>query len=194
MRSYVRNPKDPVEIFMKVDGEFKQIQHHVCGECGYINNSRQFAYDCCRQFVCELCGKDAYQHYSHCSSCIDKINMDKREEIQSHDGPVYCERSDRWFESYEEAAEHFQDLQDDEESYIPEFLIPAEKVQIPNMDAGDIIENFCADLFEDAEDHLNGAEELRDAIKKFNDANKSIFQWKQIPKKKIRLLLSKEDQ
>lgn len=193
MRNYVRNPKEPIEIFIKVNDDLKALEHHICGECDYIKNSKQFAYDCCRQFVCEKCDKDTYQYQSLCSSCRDKANMDAREEIPSEgfEGPVYCEGSDRWFESYDEAIEHFQDLVGDEESYIPEFVLPAEKVRVPNIDAEDILENFCSDLFEDAQDHLNGTEELEAAIKKFNEANNTVFQWEQIPKKKIRLVIEK---
>lgn len=184
MKNYVKNPKEPLALFTQRPEGIREEKAFACGECGCVYSTRESAIYCCKQSVCESCGKDCNKGWIKCGDCSDKIRLEKAIEIkpEDHDGAVYYEPSDRYFESYDEALDYYCD--EDEK---PDWLHPCEEHPCPKLNLDDVLINLVEDLFEDAYDHLNGIKELQVAVDKFNSCQ-SLKTWEPDLKRKIRFL------
>ncbi len=193
MKTLFENPKPPLALFTQRDDGIRQEHCYACGECGVVARDKALAEDCCKKAHCETCGAETYKHWTYCSLCMDKIKWDKAQEIQEHDGPVFWQQADRWFDSYDAAIEHFEEMleDEDEEQNIPEFLNPCIRQEFPGLDIESAIESMCDKMWEDAQDHLCGLEQLEDAVKKFNEKNVHLKPWESDYKRKIKVILLK---
>ena len=105
--------------------------------------------------------------------------MDKAEKLENWDGPVVFN------DSYYATLEDLIDCNKIEK--LPEFVYIAETENIPTLDAEDILERFCEDLYEDAYDNLNGTAEFEEAVNTFNKANEGNTFWIESMKKAARV-------
>jgi hypothetical protein len=106
--------------------------------------------------------------------------------VEGYAGPVYFEGGygsygDGYFENADELAES---------GYFPEdgeFAFCCESSGV-HLDLGNILENLCEEMYEDASDSLNGVEELQTAVDVFNAANVSIVTWNVDYEHKVRVM------
>lgn len=119
---------------------------------------------------------------------IEAEHLEKAELIEGYGGPVYYEGvtgsyGDGYFENVEELAEHFDS--DSEQSNRPEFAFCCKEQSFRGADAQSIIESACEEMDEDADDRIEGREELEKACAAFNEANKELVSWYQDRKRKV---------
>lgn len=74
---------------------------------------------------------------------------------------------------------YFSDVEDAIDSYLPgqepEYVWACKDQGVPQANADSIYENLLDNMWEDADvDDLNGVDELKAAVKAFNEANRSI--------------------
>ncbi len=192
MKEYVKNPKPPMPLFTQREDGIREEKAFACGECGSVYGSKESALYCHQMQICADCGQESPKYWTYCSSCRDKRMWDNATEIkpEDHDGPVYDEARDKYFESYDEAMDYFQDIKDDgDEDAIPEWVQPCGESPFPGLDVGSALENMCEDLHKDAYDHLSGVEDLEKAVKIFNEKNVKMVSWYSDAKRKIRVAL-----
>lgn len=189
MKAYTRTPREPLPLFTMRDGKPEQEKCYACGECGLVYSSRESAIYCCEQQVCESCGQDTYKAWVLCSDCRTLKMWASAELIEYQGGPVYWEQADKYFEDYDTAIDHFEDMVADGESEdIPEFLQPCEERPCPPLNMYQILESHVEELFEDAIDHLKGKKELQIAIDEFNQ-KQTLVTWFSDNKKKIKVVM-----
>jgi ribosomal protein L40E len=183
---------------LKPDGTETDIS--ICGKCGAPARGRtnfDVSERCC---TCWECGKPletSTQHYDHyhqdCDRArrdrIDAARLEKAELIEDYDGPVYFEGGhgsfgDSYFADVHELAEW---LDDQDERDRPEFVHCCTSSPVAGLDLDSILESACEESFEDAEDHLNGRDELQKAVDAFNGANKGVLSWDVDFKRKCRV-------
>ena len=146
-----------------------------CSKCK-VPALHDLAETCCTMSKCESCGKDTgYRTASFCSECRDKRAMDKAEKLDDWTGPVVF--NDHYYESLDDMLDCNDDL--------PEFVYVAETVPFPKISIKDFLQNYCEDLFEDAEEHLDGADELAEAFEAFNEANRGNTYWVESGKRAV---------
>jgi hypothetical protein len=186
MKKLVKTPRPPLPLFtMRADG-IREEKCFACGECGTVTKTKEIAEQCCKQTYC-TCGAETPQYMTLCSHCRDKKMWDAAEEIEEWDGPVFDESREKWFESFDEALEYYEEIEEEDDGSAPEFLQPCNKTPFPGIDTESVLETLTENMFEDAYDHLKGIEELEAAVKIFNEKNKSLVSWYADSKKKIRV-------
>jgi hypothetical protein len=183
MKKYVREPKDPLPLFTQRPEGIREEKAFACGECGSVYSTKESAIYCCKQSVCEDCGNDCDKSWIRCRDCSDKIRLEKAVEIKDYSGPVYYKEADKYFESYEEALDWFNDYPEE----CPEWFFPCIEEPCPKLDLDSAIENLTENLFEDAYDQLKGVEEIKIAVDEFNK-KQTLMSWKVDMKRKIRFV------
>lgn len=193
MKDLIKNPKFPLPLFTMRDGKPFEEKAFACGECGSVYSSKESALYCHQIQICDDCGQETSKGWVRCSPCRDKKMWAEAEEIQAWDGPVFDDSREKWFESYDEAIEYFEDLAADPDENIPEFLQPCTQEPFRGLDLDSAIESMCEEMFEDAHDHLDGIDELQKAVDEFNKKNERLKSWWADSKKKIRVDLKKNE-
>lgn len=159
------------------DGKKTNVSY--CSHCE-IPAPHDLAETCCTTSKCESCGNDTgYRTVSLCSECRDKRAMDKAEKLEEWSGPVVF--NDYYYESLDDMMYR---LDGDE---MPEFVYVAETEPLPKIDIEDFLQNYCEDLYEDAEENLDGVKELAEAFKAFNEANAHNTYWLESRKRAVRV-------
>lgn len=137
--------------------------------------------------LCKYCGKPIVKGYIDKCDCEQykakeeeekrikyQETIDKATEIELKDASyyIYDEQSDKYFTDEDEFAEYYWDSYLDEEKeydynfdeyfekYVPKVLWNCEETKI-SMDAGNIIDNACEELHEDARDNISDEKELQ---------------------------------
>lgn len=145
----------------------------------YEHQSLNFCPDCFNgvQKLCEYCGKPIKKGYIDKCDCkeylrkqeeirIAKWNeiMAKAEEVDEKDvtNMLYCEETDRYYNSVEDFFEEWECDEHDEEDIKPEILWVTEEVKL-SFDAGSVLENACDQLHEEASEYCN-VEELQELL------------------------------
>lgn len=182
MKELFDNPSEPLQLFVRrPDGTMRDQVHHACAHCRVISPSRDDAYDCCRQFRC-ACGAEMERYRTKCSSCYEAAREEKAEEVPYDGGCVYCERTDRYFNSM---GEYLDDTEPGEEA---EFLFACDVVRLADASADrivtGIVEDLISDHHEDAEvDHYD---ELVAAVGAWL-AKQTTESWSPNYKRKVRV-------
>lgn len=165
------------ELFHQ-DGKSAEIFY--CGQCRIVARSKELAELCCAKRKCQRCGGEAPSGWLICDACRklkeveeEKERFEKAEKITKWDGWVFSE-GHGYQDGYFESLSEFLDWCQDEE--IPEsevtYVWACKSNQFVNADVSDITERICDNAYEDFEpDCLNGLEELKAALEKFNEAN-----------------------
>ena len=115
------------------------------------------------------------------------MDLSKAKEIElPFDGPVYDPGTDKYFTNLSKFEDWYNDIAGDPDYSKPKFIHPCreEKFKGPNVDW--ILESCTEDLFEDAIEHLEEVQELRDFIKAWV-AKQSLVTFYPIYSKKIRV-------
>lgn len=159
-----------------------------CGKCGLVYRDRTLSARCCKPYVCRYCGKEVEdKHLMAHKECADKDQIAKAEKLESWDGWVYLDGygyKEGYFESLEDLLEY---LDDDGTHPRPEWAFVCKTIPFKGPDIGNIIENCCEDMYEDAEDSLSGLDKLELAIKEFNEANKGMVSYYPDHKRAVRI-------
>ncbi len=167
-------PKPAFVLYRKRKRRFEMTltkrgdQIWACGECGLLHTpgngdsspAWQRANDCCRQFYCE-CGNKIEAGYigPKCSPCNsaerDARRIEKAEEIDDHDGPIYDDGRERYYSGLDEfmdwLTDALEDGQDEDELSLPEWVYPCTVKPFGPLDASSVVENELCDHHEDAE-------------------------------------------
>lgn len=172
-----------IELF---HADAKSAGVFYCAKCRYVARSKDDADKCCEPTKCRYCGKPSgRQHWLCCDAC-QKINDEKKEserfqkakKVTEWDGWVYLDGTGRdgFSESVAEFRENWED--DHECDELPEYVWACKQNHFAVADVSDITERIADNAYEDFEpDDLNGLDELKSAIEKFNEANKDIVSY-----------------
>jgi len=165
------------ELFLK-DGKTAGI--FFCGKCRMVAHSQQMAEECCQSYKCQYCGKDTgTRHYTACDECRaaneakkERERFEKAEKLATWGGWVYSEGlgyNEGFFPSIEDLLDYCLD-----EEVFPEYVWACKPNHFAVLDADSILQQMeeSGEAYEDFErENLNGIEELKVAVEKFNEAN-----------------------
>jgi len=159
-----------------------------CGKCGVIARDPITADECCKPHICPYCHKEVEdKHRTAHESCIYNARIEKAEKLKSWDGWIFLD-GHGYKEGYFEDLQDLIDWLDDEETDTrPEWAFVCKTVPFKGPDIGNIIEQCCDDMYEDAEDSLSGLDELESAIKEFNEANREMVSYYPDYKRVVRI-------
>lgn len=168
-----------IELYHK-DGKATGVFY--CVKCRCVSRDKVSADKCCEPMKCDMCGCDVPQYHSRCSTCWqlatdqkERERFEKAEKVTEWSGPVFCEGV-----GYNEGfAGCIEDLLDDvEPEDMPEYVWTCLSRPSCELDYDSIIENATSDAHEEFDPGiLDGAEELKAAIEKFNEQNKGYVSW-----------------
>lgn len=174
----------------------------ACGECGSIalDANIDVMEKCCTCWECgviipksERFARNTHYH-RECERIRDRriqsAAIDKAELVPEYTGPVHFDCNggsfgEGYFSDVEEFAE-WLDEQDEEEGFVrPRFVFCCEEYPFKGLDIGSLLENACEDMYEDAQDDLDGADELSTAVDVFNKANSGRISFYEDRKHKV---------
>jgi len=178
----------------KPDGTRTEVS--ACGGCGLVAAAGNYDISerCC---TCYHCGqplsdddkKARRQGHSECDQGARAQRgierLEKATLVPEYDGPVYFEGGhgslgDDYFATPDELAEYLDDYCEDDSSR-PEFAFCCTSRPIA-LSVDDIIYSATEEAYEDASGDLSGVDELREAVRLFNEANKALLTWDMDPK------------
>jgi thiol-disulfide isomerase/thioredoxin len=184
MKILVDNPKPPFLLYRKEGKKFTVLmttqgsEIWTCGECGTLHtrwvygeegtaDQKMRATECCLQKYC-ACGNKIDRGYTGplCSPCnrwkSDNDRTEKAVEIEApwaFKGPVYDESREQYWSSLSDfcdwVSEQLEDLVDEHDAAIPEWIFPCSVKGLAMLDAVDLLEGHLSDLQEDAADSLD---------------------------------------
>jgi len=160
---------------------------YYCEQCKVTHHTKEFAEVCCNPAKC-VCGADCSQYRTKCNACIDlelkekeKARFVAAEKVTDWNGPVFDESTDEYYSSVCDFIEQNDD-------YECKYLWTCFSTPVCSLDYDTIIENATDEAYEDFEPGcLDGDEELKAALEKFNEINKSHVSW--FPNYKLAVLL-----
>lgn len=175
----------------------KPVGIFACGKCrmltigGGMKNTRESAEQCCQPVLCE-CGAEVAQHRTACQPCINRKDAERTAkvladaaEVEQWDGFVYLDGYGR--DGFaEDIGVLTEEINDEEPEPRPQwaFLCVPEQQTIC---LETVIENLCADGYEEMSERLDTTE-LESAIAKFHADNaKELQVWRPDFKRKIRI-------
>lgn len=154
---------------------------HCCEECRRVHGDRDRAEACCAPLRCE-CGAACPDHYASCDECrwrkqaeVRRARFDAAEKVTRWDGPV-ADADGSYLAG--NLAELLELLEIDDGQDLPEYVWTCHAHPVCTLDYDTIIEKATAGAHPEFDpDTLLGAEELKDALKKFNAANRNHMVW-----------------
>jgi hypothetical protein len=170
------------ELYLK-DGRSAGVFY--CEKCKIVHRTTAEADQCCMPYHCKGCGKETQRYVNICSACFNK-QQDKKEaerfakaaKITKWDGWVYVEGlgyQNGYFQSVEDLIDY---LTDEEDGNYPQYAWTCSANHFVNAEISDITERIGDNAYEDFNtEDLNGLQELKAAIAKFNDANKDAVSY-----------------
>ena len=165
------------ELFLKNLKEgnihYQSADVWYCDTCRHVHKTQEAAEKCCRNYKCSVCGCDTgARHYTACQPCMrkdgerrERERFDKAEKLTTWAGAVY------------EHGEYYPDLDTflscvDER---PDYVWACIERPLVHADEDDITSRIFDEAYEGFEpDDLKGLDELRAAIKVFNEANAGL--------------------
>lgn len=172
------------ELHLK-DGKSAGI--FFCAKCRHVAGSQHLAEQCCNNYLCSKCGKDVGSRmWLVCEPCRDAADLEKErerfeksEKLTEWNGWVYLEGTGR--EGFSESLSDFYDNwadDHDEGGELPKYVWACKANHFVRADVSDITERMCDDAYEDFEpDTLNGLDELKAALDKFNEVNAAVCSY-----------------
>lgn len=193
-KKLVDKPKPPFQLYKKVKRKFvgtltkSGAQMWACGECGTLfapqwghGDYKKMASVCCLQKYCE-CGNKIDGGYTgpKCSPCNafvrDTTRVAKAEEVETCDGPVYCDSRDRYWSDLDDFMDWLAcELDDEEDPSIPEWLHPCETRKL-SLCADSLVENALDDHHEDAFDQIDDLKGLQAILDEWAE-KQSVESW-----------------
>ena len=173
-----------------------------CAACKRVSLVAIAAEECCRPYKCDMCGCEIPRklYRTRCSDCIEKADrarmrerMDRAQRLDRE--TPYCPEQE-WFwcehgSSRNEGYGSWDELMEAAEEWLRE-TDPADRpehivmwvagteplVKVNSMWLTEHIADNAWDEFDI--DDLNGLDELEEALRKFNEANSSLFLFKDL--------------
>ncbi len=172
------------ELFLR-DGTPANVW--FCGKCHLVKVSSEQAEQCCEPYKCKYCGKESGRQYLMvCRPCEEENNLkteaerfDKAEKVTSWDGWIFHEGTgnDGYSVSVQEFLEDWKDSAAEGDE-LPKYVWACKPNYFVRAQVGDIMERLADDAYDDFdEDDLNGLDDLKAAIERFNEANKGICSY-----------------
>jgi hypothetical protein len=150
----------------------------LCGTCSIVYIDAGGAARCCAVYGCAACGRPITDErgttYHH--ACWFAAKVEEAEKLDEWDGWVFVEGvgpQDGYFESVEELLKYYKQ----EGLRPPEWVFACKQLPFPDVDISDITDHINDNTFEEAEYHLHGLDELGEALKAFNEANKAFVSY-----------------
>lgn len=170
------------ELFHK-DGRSAGV--YVCEGCRTVAPSKEAAEQCsnCRLYKCDKCGADCDKHWTRCKSCRDKDDAEKEakrfadaEKLTSWDGWVYCEGTGD--DGFSTSLQELLDECENEGVEIPDYVWACEANYFVKATVSDITAWLEGEAYADWDPStLNGLDELKAALDKFNEANAEVCSY-----------------
>lgn len=178
-------------VLINADDPDRKPQLYACPKCGSVHSPRIYmardevahtaartaaedCYNCKTHNVCE-CGAECPKGWLACDSCRYAKLLDKAVEIPDDGGPYCAFDGDTYYTEMEQATDAGI-----------EWVSPCE-ISYPKIDGGDVLDNLLGDMHEDASvDDLDGVDAFMEAVKAFNDAQRTQSWWGD-SKRKIRV-------
>lgn len=112
-------------VYILQNGEYVQgVNTFYCQQCMRIHThpsaetARGLADDCCKPYMCQVCGVEVQRYHSRCDACAEESRQQEfMQRIMrtacvhpdQYDGPVYEEQTGRYYFSYDEYIEEIED-------------------------------------------------------------------------------------
>ena len=163
------------ELFHK-DG--KPAGLFYCEKCRMMAQNRETAEQCCQNYKCSVCGRDTGErHWLICEECRraddarkEREHFEKAEKLHSCDGPVW--HGDEFYQDLETML----DMLDGDP--LPKYVWASNENHFVHACVEDITGCMEGDAYEDWDpETLNGLDELKVALDKFNEANKEVVSY-----------------
>lgn len=158
-----------------------------CTKCRCVNRSKEEADKCCEPTKCQHCGAETgIRFYLTCEKCeranrakLEADRFEKAKKLTEWDGWVYLEGtgSDGYSESLDDFWDNWENdhAEGDEK---PKYVWSCKKNHFAVADVSDITDRICESAYSDFDpDDLNGLDDLKAAIDKFNEANKDVVSY-----------------
>lgn len=162
------------ELFLKGG---KSVGVFFCGECRNVRPSQELAEQCCQNYKCRHCQADTGGRTSLiCDACWkieraeeERGRFEKSEKLTAWDGWVFCDsvaHTTGYFKNIAELLERCTD------GVVPEYAWTCTETQFVQAHVSDIIGGMEGDAPEDFDfADLDGLDELKAALQKFNEVN-----------------------
>lgn len=172
------------ELYLK---EGKSAGIYYCGKCRNVAASQHLAEQCCQNYLCSKCGKDVgSRSWLVCDSCraaseVDKERerFEKAEKLTAWGGLVYLDGTGR--DGFSESISDFWDNWEsdhDESDEKPKYVWACKANHFVRADLSDITEPIDGAAYEDWDwQTLNGLDDLKAALDKFNEANAAVCSY-----------------
>lgn len=188
---------------LELDG--KECGFYMCGSCGRIwvgaykkqtapdPEARRCAEECC---ACKQCGKPLEKpqsSFGYHDPCWKKFMQEtwakqlvRALEVTDYDGWVFNDgpgggsQEDGYSMDMDSLVEHLQIRLDDGALEIedwPKFVLCCKPCPAAKIDIADIVERMVENLYDDAEDDIEGLGELEKVLEKFNAANAHLVSY-----------------
>lgn len=169
------------ELHLK-DGRSAGI--YFCEKCRMVAGSQHLAEQCCENYKCSTCGKDTGSRtWLICDVCRqseraakERERFAKAEKLTTWDGWVFLEGTGR--EGFHENLQEFKDDCFDDERPFPEYVWACKSEQFVKADFDGLMQHIEENGYEDFEANtLAGLDELKAALKAFEDANADVLSY-----------------
>ncbi|MBD3785665.1 MAG: hypothetical protein IE922_01665 [Sphingomonadales bacterium] len=160
---------------------------YSCGTCGHLFSPRIYACsdadahaaarraadECCTPKYC-ACGKPIEAPWTACGSCRERLRLEKATVITDYNGPVESDKTrGEWGEGYSSDVAALIESCAEYDDPVPAYCWPCTSVPL-RLDLDRILERACEEQHEDALDQIEGADELQEAIDRFNAAQTCV--------------------
>ena len=172
------------ELYLK---EGKSAGVFYCEKCRNVAGSQHLAEQCCKNYLCSKCGKDTgSRSWLVCDACRaadevakERARFEKAEKLSAWDGLVYLEGTGR--DGFSDSLSDFYDNwadDHDEGGELPKYVWACKANHFVNAAVSDITERMCDYAYEDFDpETLDGLDELKSALQKFNEANAAVCSY-----------------
>jgi len=159
-------------------GEYKPTGVYYCTNCNHVGYTKEIAEQCCTPTLCK-CGKEVKKYWTVCEECssritkqreLKKFNDNHKYTNEEYDDEIFID--DDFYENIEYYLEYiYEDNPENTIEDIYAYTAIHEKYSVNVDNVLEIINEWVTDDMEDPElVELNGFDELREALEKFNNA------------------------
>lgn len=145
----------------------RMVKLWACDKCGKLYQDKYVADICCKQYHCEICGKETPRYMLKCNSCQEKARFEKAKKMTPEEYEATCPGNmvfweDEYYASVDELLERLADegmsLGD-----LPKYCYGTTRVYM-RLESGEILEHIEEEI--DCED-LHFSDEAYKEFKEF---------------------------
>ena len=168
--------KPILELVLK-GGDADKIAAVACGKCNRVALNRQMAERCCVPLRCDMCPAECERGWTRCKSCQGKVYADERQAvyekatkvpIAEYDFGYVCIDGCEESSDIDDVVNNNDDVGSDDDDFVP-WAFACMPIAWPTLDAHNIIETMCNDLWKDAHEDLD-ADALQQALDAWREA------------------------